>query len=142
MEDAMHRLEHANLSVRDAAAIVAFLGVAFPDFRIRGKGLDDAGRPWCHFGDDEVYLALTSLGEGSQRTPYGATPGLNHVGFEVDDIDALRRRMEAAGYRHNLAFDDHPARRRIYYFDPEGNDWEFVQYLTDDRRQRNDYGVV
>lgn len=137
----MHRFEHANLSVRDAANVVRFLGTAFPDFRMRGEGRDGAGRPWCHFGDDAFYVALTSLGSGTQRRPYGTTPGLNHVGFEVDDIDALRSRMEAAGYRHNLLVEDHPARRRIYYFDPEGNDWEFVQYLTDDPTQRNDYGA-
>jgi len=137
----MHRIEHANLNVHDAGPITAFLKTAFPDFRTRGEGKDDAGRPWCHFGDDEVYFALTTIGPGEDRKPYGATTGLNHIGFEVDDIDALRVRMEAAGYRHNLRFDDHPARRRIYYFDPEGNDWEFVQYLTEDQSQRNDYGA-
>ena len=135
----MQRLEHANVSVRDAASIIRFLGTAFPSFRVRGEGLDDLGRPWCHFGDDEMYVALTSLGAGETRRPYGNTCGLNHLGFEVDDIDALRQRMEGAGYQHNLRFDDHPARRRIYFHDAEGNDWEFVEYLTPDRAQRNDY---
>jgi hypothetical protein len=27
----------------------------------------------------------------------------------------------------------------VYFYDPEGNDWEFVQYLSDDPADRNDY---
>jgi hypothetical protein len=33
----------------------------------------------------------------------------------------------------------HPFRRRVYFEDPEGNDWEFVQYFSADPRERNDY---
>ena len=34
---------------------------------------------------------------------------------------------------------DHPHRRRVYFHDPDGNDWEFIQYLTDDPALRHDY---
>jgi hypothetical protein len=33
----------------------------------------------------------------------------------------------------------HAHRRRIDFNDREGNDWEFVQYLSDDPAKRNDY---
>ena len=33
----------------------------------------------------------------------------------------------------------HPHRKRVYFNDREGNDWEFVQYLSDDPADRNDY---
>jgi len=135
----MHRLEHANVSVHDPDAITRFMLAAFPDFRVRGEGLDDAGRVWRHVGDDESYVALQAVPKQGARTPYGSTPGLNHLGFEVDDLDALRRRLESAGFRHNLLIASHPARRRIYFHDPEGNDWEFVEYTTVDRERRNDY---
>ena len=136
----MHRLEHANLSVQDPEAITRFLLIAFPDFRVRGQGLDNAGRHWRHVGDDTCYVALQAVPHEGTRTLYGSTPGLNHLGFEVDDLDALRGRLESAGFRHNLSVDDHPARRRIYFHDPEGNDWEFVEYTTNEPARRNDYG--
>jgi hypothetical protein len=50
--------------------------------------------------------------------------------------------METQGFKHNLLITDHPARRRIYYHDPEGNDWEFVEYRTTDPAQRNDTAML
>ena len=35
--------------------------------------------------------------------------------------------------------DEHPHRRRVYYRDDYGVDWEFVEYLPEDPEQRNDY---
>ena len=64
---------------------------------------------------------------------------MNHLGYEVDDADALRERMLAAGYQESTPPNDHPARKRVYFYDPDGNDWEFVEYLTDDLAQRHDY---
>ena len=82
------RLEHANLSVRDADAMTRFLQVIAPDFRVRGEGLDAQGRPWRHVGNDEFYIALQTVMEGDTRTPYGDTPGLNHLGWEVESVNA------------------------------------------------------
>ena len=74
-------------------------------------------------------------------TPYSGKPGLNHLGFEVDDIEAVRRRLREAGYRESTVPNDHPHRRRIYFNDAEGNDWEFVQYLSHRAEDRNDYAL-
>ncbi len=133
------RLEHANLSVRNADALTHFICAAFPHFRVRGEGLDGQGRPWRHVGDDAFYVALQTVPDGDVRKPYGNTPGMNHLGWEVESTDALEARLQEAGFKPNLRDDSHPARRRIYFFDPDGNDWEFVEYLTDDVRERNDY---
>lgn len=43
------------------------------------------------------------------------------------------------GMSPNLVAAKHPARKRVYFYDPEGNDWEFVQYFTTDPSERNDY---
>ena len=133
------RLEHANLSVRDAEAMTRFLQAVAPDFRVRGEGLDAQGRPWRHVGNDDFYIALQTVRSGETRTPYGNTPGLNHLGWVVDSVDELEARMAAAGHAPNLRVDDHPARRRLYFYDPESNDWEFVEYRTDDPAERHDY---
>jgi catechol 2,3-dioxygenase-like lactoylglutathione lyase family enzyme len=136
----MPRLEHANLNVQDAEAITRFITAAFPEYHVRGSGASGpSGRPWRHVGDDQHYLALTEVSETTGRTPYDSQTGLNHLGFEIDDVDALENRLRGAGFEPNLRDDSHPARRRIYYFDPEGNDWEFVQYLSRDAAERNDY---
>ena len=35
--------------------------------------------------------------------------------FEVDDADALRERMLAAGYQESTPANNHPARKRVYF---------------------------
>ncbi|MEQ8860062.1 MAG: VOC family protein [Pseudomonadales bacterium] len=137
----MLKLEHANLSVTDVAAMTRFITVAFPEFTIRGEGHDDAGRLWRHVGNDSFYLALQAVPSRRDRQPYGNDTGLNHLGWEVGDVAAVESRLRHAGFEPNLHVDSHPARRRVYFHDPEGNDWEFVQYLTDDPRARHDYDL-
>lgn len=135
----MIRLEHANLSVIDAEAMTKFIVTAFPEFRVRGEGSDTQGRHWRHVGNDEFYIALQSVETDAQRQPYGNVTGLNHLGWEVDDLEALESRMNDAGFATNMTADDHPARNRRYFYDPEGNDWEFVSYSSSLSSQRNDY---
>ena len=122
------RLEHANLIVRDIDAAIRFLQTAFPDFRTRFDG-ETHGRRWVHVGTDETYIALTqSTVEPDQRwTPYTGVPGVNHMAYEVDDVDALRERLKSAGYRDSTVPNNHPYRKRVYFYDSDGNDWEFVQ---------------
>lgn len=137
------RLEHANLCVRDLDEMVRFLTTAFPDFGVRGEGETTRGARWLHVGIDDTYLALQHAREEPAEAwvPYSEKPGTNHLGFVVDDVEALRRRMLAAGYRESTVPNAHPHRRRVYFHDREGNDWEFVEYTSDDPRERNDYDV-
>lgn len=138
------RLDHANLSVRDVEGTIRFLTAAFPDFRVRGRGPDCAGLAWVHVGNDRTYLSLLAA-TGAADEPfvaYGGQPGLNHLGFEVDDVAALRARLRAAGYRETTVPNAHPHRRRVYFADAEGNDWEFVEYRSQDPAERNDYALA
>ena len=73
--------------------------------------------------------------------PYSGKPGTNHLGFEVDDVEAVRERLAAAGYEDSTVPNAHPHRRRVYFHDHDGNDWEFVQYLSDDPAKRHDYAL-
>jgi catechol 2,3-dioxygenase-like lactoylglutathione lyase family enzyme len=132
------RLEHANLSVRDVDAMIRFLRTAFPEFRVRYDTTGANGLRWVHIGTDETYIALNPT-----SAPRGTAVGdaaLNHLGYEVDDVEALRSRLRAAGYRENTQVPNtHPSRKRVYFYDPEGNEWEFVQYLSSDPAKRHDY---
>jgi catechol 2,3-dioxygenase-like lactoylglutathione lyase family enzyme len=71
--------------------------------------------------------------------PYDGKPGLNHLGYEVGDVAALQVRMKEAGYTESTVSNDHPYRKRVYFHDAEGNDWEFIQYFSADPAERNDY---
>ena len=135
------RLEHANIIVRDIDATIRFLQAAFPEFRIRFEGKDLRGRRWVHIGTNDSYIALTqSTVEPEERwKPYVGLPGINHLAYEVDDVDALRDRLRSAGYQDSTVPNNHAYRRRVYFYDPDGNDWEFVQYLSDDPAKRHDY---
>ncbi len=135
------RIEHANLIVRDLDGMITFVTTAFPEWRIRGEGRNAQGGRWVHLGNDECYLALNEASaEPAERwVPYAGKPGLNHLGFEVDDAEGVRSRLAAAGYTDSTVPNRHPHRRRVYFHDPEGNDWEFVEYASDDPAERNDY---
>ncbi len=137
------RLDHANLAVRDVDGMIRFLRSAFPEFRIRGEGKTWSGQRWVHVGTDEVYLALQeATREPAERwEPYAGRPGTNHLGFEVDDAEAVRTRLRAGGYEDSTVPNAHPHRRRVYFHDAEGNDWEFVQYFSADPAERNDYSI-
>ncbi len=134
------RLEHANMVVRSIDDTVRFLTAALPEFRIRREGLNE-GQRWMHIGTDDTYIALNEASdEPAERwVPYDGKPGINHLGYEVDDVDALRDRLAAAGFRDSTYPNNHPHRKRVYFYDADGNDWEFVQYFSDDPAMRNDY---
>ncbi len=132
------RLEHANICVKDMNVMVKFLQIAFPDFRVRGGGTN-----WLHIGTDDTYIALQQANKDavSDWTPNSGKPGVNHLGYEVDDIDSLRIRLISNGFNESAVVDSHPHRKRAYFNDPEGNDWEFIEYFTTEPSKRNDYEI-
>jgi catechol 2,3-dioxygenase-like lactoylglutathione lyase family enzyme len=135
------KLEHANLVVRELEPIIRFIQTALPEFKVRWEGKTDRGSRWIHLGTETTYVSLNeaSLEAREPWVPYAGKPGLNHLGYEVDDADSVRDRLLAAGYLDSTVPNRHPNRVRVYFHDPEGNDWEFVEYKSDDPSARNDY---
>jgi len=139
----MKRLEHANLVVKEIQPSLDFILTAFPEWKVRGEGQGQwAGqrRNWLHVGDDDYYLTLNDGAEGESRDLGGLTPGLAHLGFVVEDIEALMTRLTAKGYVIDILGRDHPHRKTVYYIDPNGFQFEFMQYLTDLAKLKNQYG--
>jgi hypothetical protein len=128
-------LEHANLSVGSIDAMLRFLQAAFPECRVRGRG-EQNGVPWVHVGVDDSYVALTEVGQ-----PVPEVGDLNHLGYVVDDLEAVAQRLAAAGFREGFQSPPHPYRKRRYFHDADDREWEFVEYLSDDPAQRNDYSL-
>lgn len=134
------QLEHANLNVGRIPRALEFLAAAFPEFRIRGgaKNADGTGWKWVHVGTETTYLALSEA-SGLPREATDRGPQVNHLGFVVADVAAIRKRLLAAGFHEGYVPEPHPWRKRLYFLDGDGLEWEFVEYLSDDPAKRNDY---
>ena len=121
------RLEHVNLSVRDARATSAVLQGLF-DWTVRWEGETEKGYS-VHLGGDDFYLALytPNYAVPGEARKYGQWGGMNHIGVTVDDLGAAERRVTQAGYKITLHGDYEPGRR--FYFDgPDGVEYEVVSY--------------
>lgn len=131
-------LEHANITVNNLDKSIAFFTTAFPHFKVRGSG--DGKRKWLHLGDDSTYVALeeATKDSNSYANEY-EVKGINHLGFVVNDIEAIATRLLNAGYKRNYPKQIHQFRIRDYFLDDDGNEYEFVQYLSDKVEERNSF---
>jgi catechol 2,3-dioxygenase-like lactoylglutathione lyase family enzyme len=81
-------------------------------------------------GSATDYVALYTSGRSTQGEEAGSHPKgrpLNHLGIEVDDLDAVEARVVAAGLTpFNHA--DYAPGRRFYFYDPDGIEFEVVGY--------------
>ena len=124
------RIEHVNVTVSDADRTARLMGDIF-GWHIRWQGRAMAGGRAVHVGTDAAYLALYT----GPDAPYPAerfakSQPLNHVGVEVDDLEAVERRVVAAGltpFNHG----DYEPGRRFYFFDPDGIEFEVVSYQAE-----------
>lgn len=138
------RFDRADLTVVDAERAAESLRIALPWFRARG-GADgefgDMKTAWMHLGMDDAYVSLnqTSAAEVAEREGSKQT-GINHVGFIVDDVDALLGRYGPLEFRWSLV-DESSSRKRLHATDPDGIMWQFVRYLSDDPAVKNDYSI-
>ena len=64
---------------------------------------------------------------------------MNHMGFVVSDGAALAERMIAAGYKQGATYLDHAHRHRYNFFDHDNNEYEFIQYFSEEPSERNEY---
>ena len=135
-------LEHINITSTDVDETVNFLQTAMPELQIRGGGEGVACKRWVHVGTATSYLSIEDRGSRDKgpHKPY-IHPGLNHVGFVVPNGSATADRLRSAGYLEGNHVLDHPFRKRYYFFDHDGNEYEFVEYLSIKDTEMNDYTV-
>lgn len=139
----MFYLEHVNLVVKDIAATLEFIQTAFPSWTVRGEGQGDwygQKRAWVHVGTDDQYITLNSGDDAPNRDLKSNMPGLAHIGFAVDNVDGISNRLQKRGYVIGTIGADHPYRKTIYFTDPAGFEFEFIQYFSDEVEKRNMYG--
>lgn len=139
----MIRLEHVNLVVKDLDTTLDFIQTAFPDWKVRGQGESEwysKKRKWLHVGTDENYITLNEGSDDNNRDLKGHSPGLAHIGFAVDDVEGISNRLQAKGHEIATIGADHPHRKTLYFIDPAGFEFEFIQYLSEKPEEKNMYG--
>ena len=117
-------IEHANLTVSDIERSSAFFQKLLGwHERWRGAAMNDGET--IHVGTDSAYLALYTDRQPHERFEKGAP--LNHVGFQVDDLDAAEQVVLDAGLE-TFNHGDYVPGRRFYFFDWDGIEFEVVSY--------------
>lgn len=121
------RIEHVNITVSDPDTSAAILGRIF-GWKVRWAGPSLADGYTVHVGGEHDYLALYTGPDGQHadiRYPKGEP--LQHIGIEVDDVDAVERKVIAEGYKPTSHGDYEPG-RRFYFLDRDGIEFEVVSY--------------
>ena len=131
-------LEHANITVNKLESAITFFKTAFPDFEIRGGG-ESNGRKWIHLGNEMTYIALNESVEQKMNENDYSKSGINHLGFVVEDVEIIADRLLAAGFKRDFPKQVENFRVRDYFADADGNEYEFVQYLSNEIEERNFY---
>lgn len=131
-------LEHANITVNDLQEAVKFFQTAFPHFKIRGGGNDM--REWVHLGDDNTYIAINQAQQNDLMvTKDYDSIGINHLGFVVQNVDEIAENLLQKGYKRDYPKQVEQFRVRDYFADADGNQYEFVQYLSEVTEEKNLY---
>ena len=131
-------LEHNNITVSNLNQTVSFLQTAIPEFQVRGSGIHN-GRKWLHIGTEDSYLALNEAVIQSEETERYTGIGFNHMGFVVSDVEAVGKRLKDAGYERSYPLTKQKFRIRDYFLDDDCNEYEFIQYLSENPEEKNTY---
>ncbi len=131
-------LEHANITVNNIQEAIKFFQTAFPHFKIRGQG--NEMREWVHLGDDTTYIAINkAINKNLNVEKNYDRAGINHIGFVVENVEEIARNLLSNGYKRDYPKEVEEFRIRDYFADADGNQYEFVQYLSELPEERNKY---
>jgi predicted enzyme related to lactoylglutathione lyase len=121
------RIEHVNVTVSDPERAASLMKTLF-GWHVRWQGAARNGGHTIHVGSDDHYVALYT-GGGVTYTAEDFAKGrpLNHIGVQVDDLDAIEAKVVATDLRP-FAHADYEPGRRFYFLDPDGIEYEVVSY--------------
>jgi catechol 2,3-dioxygenase-like lactoylglutathione lyase family enzyme len=121
------RIEHVNVTVTDPDRAAALMQAVF-GWRVRWQGPAMSGGRSVHVGSDDAYIALYAPPGGADlERDFAKGRPLNHIGVEVEDLEAVEASVTAAGltaFNHG----DYAPGRRFYFLDPDGIEYEVVSY--------------
>lgn len=135
----MTQIEHVNITVPNIDDAIAFLKVIAPDFHVRKDSKLAGTYRWAHIGNEKYYFALQEPHLDSvprpRLQPY-KNYGMNHVALVVSNVEEVEQRLIANGYKKGIDTPVEKYRKRIYYYDKAGFEWEMVEYLSDEASER------
>ena len=118
-------IEHVNITVTDpersARLFEQLLG-----WKERWRGPSLMGGETIHVGSESNYLAIYTDHKPHERFAKGVP--LNHVGVEVDDLDAAEKIVLDAGLKTFSHSEYDPGPKSFYFFDWDGIEFEVVSY--------------
>lgn len=135
----MTKIEHVNITVPNIDSAVRFLKIVAPDFEVKKdeKPLND--KRWMHIGNNEFYFALQEAHLDAKPIKQNQTYinyGYNHIGLTVTDINNIQNKLNESGYKKGIDTPKEKFRKRIYYYDDAGFEWELVEYFSDKTNEK------
>jgi len=123
------QIEHVNVTVTDPDRASKLMEALF-GWRVRWRGPALNGGHTIHVGSGDQYIALyTGRGVAYTRDHFVKGRPLNHIGVQVDDLEAAEARVVAAGLMP-FSHGDYEPGRRFYFLDPDGIEYEVVSYAA------------
>jgi catechol 2,3-dioxygenase-like lactoylglutathione lyase family enzyme len=123
---AVPRIEHVNITVSDPERAAALMEKIF-GWRARWQGPAQNGGRTIHVGSDQNYVAVYTGSGPYSADDFAKGRPLNHIGVEVDDLDATEARVIEAGLTP-FSHGDYEPGRRFYFLDHDGIEFEVVSY--------------
>jgi len=121
------QLEHVNITVSDPQRSADLMRELF-GWHIRWQGPSMLGGHTIHVGTDEQYIALyTDDDVKGTAAQFQKSKPMNHIAMTVDDLDAVEKKVAAAGLKP-YGHDDYDPGQRFYFFDWNGIEFEIVSY--------------
>ena len=122
------RVDNVGICVRDLRRSVAFYGdLGFETLSENDRGVTVAR------GAAKLFLFETRVGGQAPARElglFGNPPGIDHVSFLVDDVDALHNELVARGIETAGAPSDQDWGARAFgLLDPDGNNLYFLRWL-------------
>ena len=131
----MSKIEHLNITVPDIDEAIKFIQIVAPDFKVRKDVKSPNSYRWAHIGNDEYYFALQEAHLGSETENPKKTYknyGVNHIAIVVDDLSRVESNLVKYGYKRSIETPVEKHRKRLYFFDNFGFEWELIEYSSED----------
>lgn len=135
----MTSIEHVNITVPDIDEAIKFIQLVAPDFKVRKDENPASSYRWAHIGNAQYYFALQEPHLDADPEKPRATYknyGVNHISLIVEDIEKVEGVLLKAGYKRGIATPIEQHRKRLYFIDSFGFEWELVEYSSDDPSEK------
>lgn len=125
---AVPRIEHVNVTVSDPDRAAALMESLF-GWPVRWKGPSLNNGRTVHVGSDDHYIAFYTGQPDYPADTFRKGRPLNHIGVEVDDLDAVEAKVIEAGLTP-FSHGDYEPGRRFYFLDHDGIEFEVISYAA------------